>query len=146
LKPGGGLVVDVYRRNDSLRGWIGKLYATKYMVRPFTRNMDPATLYERCKAYVTFMWPLARVLGKIPVLGRWLTHRLLVADYRGMYDLSDDMLLEWAILDTFDMLAPRYDSPQTIETLQGWFKKADLRNVDVHIGYNGIEGRGAKPA
>jgi hypothetical protein len=62
-----------------------------------------------------------------------------------MYKLSEEMLKEWAILDTFDMLSPAYDSPQFIETVQKWFKNANLCDVDVHYGYTGIGGRGKKP-
>jgi hypothetical protein len=75
----------------------------------------------------------------------WLNWRLLVADYRGVFDLPDDLLREWAILDTFDMLSPRYDFPQTQDTLKAWFAQAGMTDVEVHYGYNGIEGRGRKP-
>jgi hypothetical protein len=54
------------------------------------------------------------------------------------------MLREWAILDTFDMLSPRYDAPQTLENVREWFRVAGLDAVEVEIGYNGIEGRGKK--
>ena len=33
---------------------------------------------------------------------------LLIADYRGILDLSEEQLKEWAILDTFDVLSPMY--------------------------------------
>ena len=69
---------------------------------------------------------------------------LLVMDYRGRYDLSEELLLEWSVLDTFDMLSPAYDERQTIDTFRRWFQTAPLRDVDVHYGYNGIEGRGIK--
>ena len=56
------------------------------------------------------------------------------------------MLKEWAYLDTFDMLAPRYDIPQTLRTVRGWFSEAGLTEVEVEFGYNGIQGRGKTPA
>jgi hypothetical protein len=62
----------------------------------------------------------------------------------GVYPLLDDVLKEWAILDTFDMLSPRYDNPQTIDNVREWFERAGLLDIDVHYGYNGIEGRGTK--
>jgi hypothetical protein len=58
--------------------------------------------------------------------------------------LRGNILKEWAYLDIFDMLAPRYDSPQTIDTLQKWFQEAGMADVVVHYGYNGIEGRGKR--
>jgi len=44
------------------------------------------------------------------------------------------------------MLSPRYDLPQTLSTVRRWFAEAGLENVTVQYGYNGIEGRGRKPA
>lgn len=145
LKPGGRLAVDVYKRNDTLRGYIGKLFGTKYFVRPFTRRQPPERLYRWVNAYVRALWPAARVIHRIPRIGRWLNWRLLIADYRGVYPLKEEHLLEWAILDTFDMLSPRYDYPQTLATVQAWFARAGLEEVEVHYGHNGIEGRGRKP-
>jgi len=69
---------------------------------------------------------------------------LLIADYRGRFNLSEKMLKEWAILDTFDGLSPVYDNPQTLETVQQWFREAGLQQCEVHEGFNGIEGRGFK--
>jgi SAM-dependent methyltransferase len=145
LKPGGCLTVDVYSRNDSLRGRIGRLFTTKYLVRPITRRVPAPKLYCMVKSYVTFMWPLAQRINNIPQIGRWLHQRLLIADYRSVYDLPEKILLEWAILDAFDMLSPRYDQPQTRETVQRWFDEAGMEEIEVHFGYNGIEGRGKKP-
>lgn len=145
LKPGGRLAADVYKLGSSVRGLIGRCVPSKYWVRPFTKNMPAEKLYARCEAYIHFMWPLARVFSKIPKIGRWLNWRLVIADYRGVYDLSEEMLKEWAVLDTFDMLSPAYDYPQTIETFTRWFQEAGLKEIEVHYGYNGIEGRGVKP-
>ncbi|MCX8155992.1 MAG: class I SAM-dependent methyltransferase [Verrucomicrobiae bacterium] len=145
LKPGGRLAVDVYKRKDTLRGHLGKLFGTKYFVRPLTRRMAPERLYRWVNAYVRAMWPVARLIHQIPWIGRWLNWRLLIADYRGVYPLKEEHLLEWAILDTFDMLSPRYDYPQTLETFRDWFVQAGLVEVEVHYGHNGIEGRGRRP-
>lgn len=144
-KPGGRLTVDVYKRNDTLRGYIGKLFATKYWVRPLTRRVAPHELYGYVVRYINFMWPIARVINKLGGFGRWLNWRLLVADYRGVFALSDEMLKEWAILDTFDMVSPHFDQPQTRETLRDWFERAGMKEIEVHFGYNGIEGRGQRP-
>jgi SAM-dependent methyltransferase len=144
LKPGGQLAADIYKLASSFRGTLSRLVPSKYWVRPFTKGVPPEKLYARCKAYIEFMWPFARVTNRIPKFGRWLNWRLVIADYRGMFDLSEEMLKEWAILDTFDMLSPAYDFPQTIETFRGWFEQAGLKDIEVHYGYNGIEGRGVK--
>jgi hypothetical protein len=69
--------------------------------------------------------------------------QLFVPDY-SEYDLTDEQLKQWAYLDLFDMLAPAYDRPKSRRTFQKWFKHYGFRDIDVHYGYNGVEGRGIK--
>lgn len=138
VKPGGQLVIDVYRRP---RG-VERLVKTRYWIRPVTRRISPQRLYRLTRAYVTFMWPLASLVHRIPWLGRRINWALQIADYRGIYALSEAQLKEWAILDTFDMLAPKYDSPQDEETVQQWFEAAGFERIEVGPGPNGIDGRG----
>ncbi len=139
LKHGGRLAVDIYRHKGPLQF----LY-TKYWIRPFTRNMDPEKLYRLTERYVRFMWPISRLISRLPG-GKKINWMLLVADYRGVFDLEDSVLREWAVLDTFDMLSPAYDYPGSVESLTAWFNEAEMKDVDVHVGYNGIEGRGVRP-
>jgi hypothetical protein len=63
-----------------------------------------------------------------------------MADCRGVYDAPDDTLRVLAELDTFDMLSPMYDRPQTISEVRRWFRDAALTDV-VRPGHNGIEAR-----
>ena len=136
LKPGGDLVVDVYKKT-----FFATVLGTKYYVRWLTRHMDPDRLYRFTKRWVDTLWPLCALIRKIPRLGPSINWRLLVADYSGV-GLRGDMLKEWAYLDTFDMLSPHYDAPQTLTTLRRWFEESGLERVDVRYGYNGVEGRG----
>jgi hypothetical protein len=55
-----------------------------------------------------------------------------VADYEASLPLSAQQRREWAVLDTFDWLSPRYDQPQTADTLRAWAHEADLADVFVH--------------
>jgi hypothetical protein len=90
------------------------------------------------------MWPVARLLDRIPRIGNKLNWFLLIPDYSGRYPLSKEALKEWAILDLFDILSPTYDQPQTIEAVRTWFHHANLTDVEVDYGFNGIEARGTK--
>jgi len=90
------------------------------------------------------MWPVAKRLRKLPK-GRRINWILLIPDYAGVFNLPDEKLKEWAVLDLFDMLAPAYDSPQYLETVQQWFSERGMSDVEAHYGQNGIEGRGRKP-
>lgn len=140
LKPHGHLVVDVY---EKLPGW-KKYFETKYWVRPITRRIRNETLYRFCNLWVNCLWPLCKLSYKITGR-RTLSWLLLIADYRGVYPLSEKQLKQWSILDTFDMLAPEYDYPQNIESVTHWFQKAGLVEIDVKRGYNGIQGSGYLP-
>jgi hypothetical protein len=53
-------------------------------------------------------------------------------------------LKEWAILDTYDMVSPAHDHPATLKQYKSWHEEERLSKIDVHIGYNGIEGRGVR--
>ena len=139
LKSDGDLTVDVYKKIGGLRG----LFAPKYWVRPITKRLAPRLLYKVTSVYISLMWPISKLIHKLPH-GRKINWALLIADYNGVYNLSENMLKEWAILDTFDMLSPAHDKPQTLETIKQWFVDARLKNIEVHYGYNGIEGRGKR--
>lgn len=140
VKPGGSIVVDTYKKTPWWKRW----FYTKYLVRPVFRGMNPERLYNWCSKYINLVWPVATVINRLP-FGRQLNWFFLVADYRGVYDLPEDQLKEWALLDTFDMLAPAYDLPQSLSEFQTWFAEEHLEQIEVHYGYNGIEGRAIVP-
>ncbi len=48
----------------------------------------------------------------------------------------------FAMLDIYDFLGPRYDMPASLSELEGWFSEVRFADVEVHPGYNGLEGRG----
>jgi SAM-dependent methyltransferase len=138
LRPGGWICADLYKATF----W-RTVMQTKYYVRPFTRRMDPEKLYNRVTAWVDFMWPLARRIRQLPK-GYAINWRLLVADY-SFLDLTEQQLKEWAYLDTFDMLAPRYDYPQRYGTLQKWLDRAGLNEGEVEYTPHGLVMRGRAP-
>ena len=144
LKENGSYVTDIYDKRSGLLGLVEIFYRTYFWVRPITRRMPTKLLYSMVSTYIKAMWPITKLINKIPKIGPKLNRMLLIVDYRGRYDLSEEMLQEWSILDTFDMLSPAYDQRQTIETFRGWFETSPLKNIDVHYGHNGIEGRAVK--
>jgi len=139
VKPGGSLAVDVYARTFAAY-WLH----ARYWVRPLVRAIPNAQLYSLVRRYVDVMWPVVCALRQVPPIGASLAHRLLmISDFSG-FGLPPDRVKEWAYLDTYDMLAPRYDLPQSVETVRSWFEKARFGDVEVHRGYNGVEGRGVR--
>ena len=139
LTQGGELAIDVYKKT-----FIATWLSTKYYVRQLTRNIEPKRLYAMIQKYINFMWPIALLFARNRRFGHAINSRLLIAEY-SRYGFSEDIRKEMAYLDSFDMLAPKYDSPQTIGTVQTWFKDAGLTDIIVSYGYNGIIGRGKYP-
>lgn len=142
VKPGGSCVMDIYRRHP----WYRHMWNTRFWVRPFVRGMEPEKLYRLCKTYVHFMWPLARIITKLPY-GRSINQKLLVPELMTSHkykNFSNELHREWAVLHLFDWLNPTFDQPQHIETFHTWLIDAGLTNVETNFGYGGIEGRGIK--
>ena len=143
VKPGGELVVDVYDADH-------KRPATnpRYRLRRLSRNIPPRLLFPLVRAAVPLLLVSQRLLKRyghrIP-FSRTLVAWNPVFDYRGELPLSDRQLREWAVLDTFDFLAPRYDSPQHIDEVRRWHEAAGLEILHLRKGGNGIVARGRRP-
>jgi hypothetical protein len=87
---------------------------------------------------------LSRVLGRVPLLGGGLKRLIPVANYVGILPLSQRQHLEWSLLDTFDMLAPEFDHPQTPETVTSWLRGAGLEQIEA-LKAGHLVGRGTVP-
>jgi Methyltransferase domain len=140
LAPGGWLCVDFYGLQ------FGTVFHAKWVCRPFTSRLQPRTLLKMLQSAVPVMLPISQLLGGIPGVGRYLKRLLPVANYTGVYPLNANQLKEWALLDTFDMLAPKYDHLEpTAGRLRRWLDDAGLAQVEVFRPGH-LVGRGSKPA
>jgi SAM-dependent methyltransferase len=137
LRFNGQMVIDVYKKT-----FLSSLH-NRHLLRLFTRNMDPERLYRIVKRWIDFIWPITPLLRKFPRLTPYIADILCVKDY-SHFGLKEDLSKEWSYLDTFDMLSPRYESPQKIDTIVQWFQEAGLIEVEVKYGYGGIVGMGKK--
>jgi 2-polyprenyl-3-methyl-5-hydroxy-6-metoxy-1,4-benzoquinol methylase len=134
LRPGGYLAVDVY---DAWK-WI---FHSRYRVRWFTKRMDKEKLLKWCRNVVPAYMKIA------PPLHPYNQLFVPIKDYRGARPgFTEEQLVEYSILDTFDMLAPEYDQPQTMATMRSWCSQAGLVDVDIQRGGNGLEIRARKPS
>jgi SAM-dependent methyltransferase len=138
LAPGGRIAVDLYPRL-----WLNYLWP-KYWLRPFTRRLPSRALWRSVRLLFPVLYPVSLALGRLPFVGHWARHAVPVVNYEGILPLSQHQLREWALLDTFDMLGPRYDQPQDVPTLERWFAEAGL--IDSRVERRGlIVGRGTRP-
>tara|TARA_B100001059_G_C17834917_1_gene587352 strand:- start:320 stop:1306 length:987 start_codon:yes stop_codon:yes gene_type:complete len=138
VQKGGQLCVDYYWKR------FRTMLHSKYLVRPFTKRMAQPKLFSLLRRWIPGMLFASQILGRLPLIGQILRRVVPVADYTNDYALTKQQLEEWALLDTFDMLAPQYDSPQTAKTARKWFEEVNFINVEVgHWAHLGA--RGSKP-
>lgn len=135
VRPGGFLAVDVYRKD------LAALLQWKYLLRPLTKRVPPERLYAAVASVVPALIPIVRVTRAMA--GRAGARLVPIVEY-GHLGLSEERNREWAILDTFDMLSPAHDHPQTLATVRRWFDEARFMEVVVERGANGIVGRGRR--
>lgn len=143
VRSGGLCAMDIYRRHR----WYRQILNTRYWIRPFVKNMAPEKLYAWCERYINLMWPLARIITRIPKIGRSINQKMMIPELitSGKYrKFPDSLHKQWALLHLFDWLNPTYDQPQFETTLHSWLLEAGLTNVETNPGYGGIEGRAQK--
>ncbi len=140
VKPGGSVAADIYIRPPD---W-ALLEKAKYRWRNVVKSRDPAELHRKIVAYVRWVYPIARVLEKFN-WGKKINRNILFDDYKSrLPGMNTAKYAEFAALDIFDFLSPAYDIPASEEEFRQWFVEFGLKDIDVHPGYNGIEGRGRK--
>jgi SAM-dependent methyltransferase len=138
VQMGGRLCTDFYWKR------FRTMLHAKYLFRPLTKHIDQSKLFQLLQRWVPTLLALSQAMGRVPLVGRVLKRIVPVADYTGRFPLSDRQLREWAVLDTFDMLAPTYDNPQSAATVRHWYEQAGLVQIEVgHWGH--LVARGIKP-
>lgn len=96
------------------------------IVRFFTPRMDSRKLLRLIQKMVPFCLPLVR----IPFIGNLLKGWVIpVCDYKGRLPLNNSQLLEWSILDTFDLLSPRYLYAYIPQEVKGWFTEWGFSDI-----------------
>ena len=111
IKPGGRIALTVYGHK-----WYTPLNA-KYLVRRITRRLSAGALLRSIQLAMPVLFPITNVLYRLPVIGNAFRFAIPIANYVEKRSLSREQRYQWAVLDTFDMLSPRYDHPPTQEQL-----------------------------
>lgn len=120
------------REKGSISAWITPrprlpfLPRATSLARIFTTRMKPEHLLSIIRKFLVFGLPIVR----IPFIGKFLKGIFIpVCDYKGELSLNDKQLLEWSILDTFDLLSPRYLYSYTPDQVKEWCRKASLSDI-----------------
>lgn len=123
VEPGGTVAITVYERHTwtTLNG--------KYIARHVTRRLPPRALLLAIRSVMPAAFSITELLFRLPVIGKLFRFAIPIANYVDEPALSLRQRYSWAILDTFDMLSPRYDAPQTHERLRAALVAAGLTNI-----------------
>jgi SAM-dependent methyltransferase len=146
LKPGGSIAADSYIVPDPKLGGGHRLVRAKYRFRKLQLSrIPPRLLHLLVRLYVSIVFSLhSRAKGDQVKMDQ--IRSLMLDDYaQRLTSMDEKHFKEFAILDIFDFLSPRYDIPQTVDSFRAIFERSGLTDIDVHPGYNGIEGRARKP-
>lgn len=140
VKPGGLISIDAYLKDGKIRPW-----KSKYLWRWWTTRVAPEKLLAFLSWFIPKWLPVDTLIKRLPVIGTYLG--AVVPCWNYFYtDLSPELKRQWAILDTFDALAPTYDNPVTMAQMNAWFREAGYTEYEVREGGNGVVGNGRKPA
>jgi ubiquinone/menaquinone biosynthesis C-methylase UbiE/uncharacterized protein YbaR (Trm112 family) len=138
VRPGGRLAVDVYPK------LLRNIFWSKYWIRPLTKRISSTKLFSIVRLMVMILFPISSIIIRIPLIGNKLKYGIPIVNYTGVLPLSPEQQKEWSLLDTYDMLSPAHDHPQSASTLNQWLQEAGLQNRAVfRTGF--FVGRGEKP-
>ena len=135
LSENGIIAISVSPR--SKLPWLPKV---THVGRFFTPKINPQPLLNLIKRFV----PLALTFVRLPFVGRFLKGWVIpMCDYKGQLPLSKNQLLEWSILDTFDLLSARYLYSSRSQEIKDWFCEAGL--VDIVTASPAVIARARRP-
>ncbi len=123
VKKQGQLALTIYERKP----WTP--FYGKYLMRFLTKKMNQRVLLFTIKLLSPILFPLTEILFRLPTLGKVFKFIIPYANYVHMKDLSMKQRYEWAILDTFDMLSPAYDSPLNEYEVRASLAQSEVTDV-----------------
>lgn len=134
LKKNGKLCVDYYWKRPQT------MINAKYLFRPLTKNIPNEYLFKIIKILFPLLFFLSNIISLLPY-GKYLRRLIPVSNYNGIYNLSKRQHYEWALLDTYDMLAPAYDKPQTVNDVKRWMEECSFKKIKcLHAGHLVVRG------
>jgi SAM-dependent methyltransferase len=135
-RQGGEFCLTIYAR----RPWT-KLNA-KYLIRPITSRLPQERLLAAIEAAMPVVFPVTDGLFRLPMLGPLARFLIPVANYVEKADFTRQQRYDEAVLDTFDMLAPKFDQPMTAAEVEAELHALDARawtfNTRVPINVVGV--------
>ena len=127
VKPGGKLMVFVYAKYNKAYVAVTEFY------RRFTTRLPQRLLLKLCYIAVPLYY-----VGKIPVLGPFITRLLLPVSVRPPTH-------RWRVGNTFDLYSPRYAFMYDHVEVYDWFERAGLDHIRPVAPDSGVSFIAIKP-
>lgn len=122
LKIGGEITLTFYENSS----WHVKLYS-KYLIRPITKRIPSGQLLKIIDRSSCFWFPVTSKLFALPApFSRIFRFIIPVANYVEFNYRDSRSAREEAILDTFDMLSPRFDRPIKKTEVLKWLDSQEI--------------------
>ncbi|BDQ34694.1 methyltransferase domain-containing protein [Pseudodesulfovibrio portus] len=146
VAPGGLLIIDHYTYREGGVKWSSRTLRKHMLQRPSESSMR---FVERL---VNALWPMHRFLYRVrraawftPVRKR-LLHLSPVLDYQYAFpELSPELLHQWAVLDTHDVVTDYYQHRRTTDEIRAALEGNGLEALRVEYAGNGVEAMARKP-
>ena len=123
VKEGGDLAVTIYERKSYTK------LNTKYLIRPLTKKISNQKLLKIIRSSMPVLFPITNFLFRLPGIGKFFNFTIPVANYVHEKKLSDEQRYNWAVLDTFDMLSPQYDQPQSESEVRAILTDCEIKDI-----------------
>ena len=129
LEKDGEIVLTFYEN----QGFRTKLYS-KYLVRPITKRISPKILLRTIEITSKIWFPITRVLFSLPFpWGKLFSFLIPVANYVDFHYPTRGLALQESILDTFDMLSPKFDNPLKKSEIREWVENSDFNMMELRV-------------
>jgi len=145
VKPGGMILLDHYSKEYPST-------LSRRILRSWLKSSSAENSFQFVDRLVKFLWRIHRfvnnfsrtsILNKIRSL--WIKLSPVV-DYSDSYpQLGDEILFEWAILDTHDTLTDHYKHVRSIEEIETNLANCGMELIETEYAGNSVEARARKP-
>jgi SAM-dependent methyltransferase len=140
VKAGGALIIDHYTHNFS---WYTK---SAPLFRRYLRRLSPEKGMKATEWLVNIFWPLHKMTHHFYPAQMLLSRISPILCYYSAYpDLGDELLREWALLDTHDSLTDWYKHFRTRGQVRRTLENLGMEETWCQYGGNGVEARGKRP-
>ena len=127
--------LDCYDKKWSFDPW----HFPKFFWRPITTRMDLKRLYQLIEWYIPIWLPIDTFIRRIPIIGNYLSTLTTIPCWNYHFlGVSSEEKQKWAIMDTFDSMAAKYDQPLSLEVLKEMTKTHEHKELEVFYGCNGV--------